>query len=252
MHLTVKNPRPVSHDQRLRTHGVMPFSLSATVAIAFIAASCILTGFSVQAQEPASSAAVASIEKEEGFLPLFNGKLLSTWEGKAYWFRVEDSAIVAGRLDEAIPHNYFLCTTQKYSDFELRLQVKVVGDGVNAGIQFRTKRIPGSDEVSGYQADVGGVGDSQVWGALYDESRRRKMLAQPSKELVDKIVRKDDWNDYVIRCVGPKIELFVNGTKTVEYTETDADIETSGVIALQIHSGPPSEAWYRNLRIKPL
>jgi hypothetical protein len=116
-----------------------------------VLAACICGSFSAVAQETTSPAATATdsslaekllAEKKEGFLPLFNGKLLSTWEGKAYWFRVEDSAIVAGRLDQAIPNNFFLCTTQKYSDFELRLQLRVVGEGVNAGVQFRTKRIP--------------------------------------------------------------------------------------------------------------
>jgi len=193
-----------------------------------------------------------SQEKEEGFLPLFDGKLLTNWEGNAYWFRVEERAIVAGRLDEKIPMNYFLCTTRKYGDFELRLQVKTIGEGVNAGIQFRTRRIPGSEEVSGYQADVGGVGQEMVWGALYDESRRRKMLAKPEAELIERIVKKDDWNDYTIRCIGKKIEIFVNNEKTVDYTETEPGIDTDGIIAVQIHSGPPSEAWYRNLRVKPL
>ena len=63
------------------------------------------------------TAEVMEREKQEGFLPLFDGQLLTNWEGKAYWFRIEDSAIVAGRLDEPIPHNYFLCTTRKYGDF---------------------------------------------------------------------------------------------------------------------------------------
>lgn len=189
---------------------------------------------------------------EDGFLPLFDGKLLSNWEGNGYWFRVEDRAIVAGRLDERIPTNFFLCTTRQFGDFELRLQVKAIGEGVNAGIQFRTKRIPGSEEVSGYQADVGGVGKNLVWGALYDESRRRKMLATPNADLIARIVKKDDWNDYTIRCVGPKIEIFLNHEQTVAYTESEPSIDTEGVIAVQIHSGPPSEAWYRNLRIKPL
>ncbi len=191
-------------------------------------------------------------DSEDGFVPLFDGKLLNGWEGKGYWFRVDESAIVAGRLDEAIPNNFFLCTTRKYSDFELRLQVKAIGDGVNAGIQFRTKRIVNSDEVSGYQADVGGVGNQMVWGALYDESRRRRMLAVPDAELIARIVKPDEWNDYRIRCVGNEIDLFVNGEQTVDYTETEPGIETEGVIAVQIHGGPPSEAWYRNLRIKPL
>jgi hypothetical protein len=189
---------------------------------------------------------------EDGFAPLFDGKLLAGWEGKAYWFRVEDHAIVAGSMEEIIPHNYFLCTTRSYSDFELRLQVKTNGTGVNAGIQFRTKRIPGSDEVSGYQADVGGVAKRSVWGALYDESRRKKFLVEPQEELIKRIVRPDDWNDFVIRCEGPSIKIYVNGEQTVDYTEMDENIDREGVIALQIHSGPPSETWYRNLRIKTL
>jgi hypothetical protein len=193
-----------------------------------------------------------SDETEDGFVPLFDGKLLAGWEGKAYWFRVEDRAIVAGSMEERIPHNYFLCTTRSYSDFELRLQVKTIGTGVNAGIQFRTKRIPGSDEVSGYQADVGGVAKGSVWGALYDESRRKKFLVEPQAELIKQIVRPDDWNDFVIRCDGPSIKIYLNGEQTVDYTEMDESIDREGVIAVQIHSGPPSEAWYRNLRIKTL
>ncbi len=194
----------------------------------------------------------AVVETEDGFYSMFDGQLLTNWEGHGYWFRVDEHAIVAGRLDERIPNNFFLCTTRKFNDFELRLQVKVVGEGVNAGIQFRTKRIPGSDEVSGYQADVGGVADKSVWGALYDESRRKKMLAVPDADLVARIVRPNDWNDYVIRCVGPKIELFLNGEQTVDYTELEPGIDRDGVIAVQIHAGPATEAWYRNLRIKPL
>lgn len=219
---------------------------------AMIAVTIALAGDSLAQGSGPDKPTPAVAQLEEGFFSLFDGKLLTNWEGKAYWFRIDEKAIVAGRLNERIPNNFFLCTTRKFSDFELRLQVKAIGEGVNAGVQFRTKRIAGSDEVSGYQADVGGVADKSVWGALYDESRRKKMLAVPDTELVARIVRPDDWNDYVIRCQGPKIEIFLNGEQTVDYTEMEAGIETEGVIALQIHAGPPSEAWYRNLRIKPL
>ncbi len=202
--------------------------------------------------DPQAVAVENESEAAEGFAPLFDGKLLNQWEGKGYWFRVEDKAIVAGRLEEKIPHNFFLCTQRTYGDFELRLQVKVVGDGVNAGVQFRTQRVADSDEVSGYQADVGGVGDKSVWGALYDESRRRRFLVEPDADLLSRIVKPDDWNDYRIRCVGPRIEIWLNDEQTVDYTEMESGIETQGVIAVQIHAGPPSEAWYRNLRIKML
>lgn len=189
---------------------------------------------------------------EEGFTPLFDGTSLKGWSGDPHWFRVEAGAIVAGALDKPIPHNVFLCTDEPYEDFELRLEIKLVGEGDNAGVQFRTAKIPGSHEVSGYQADVGSAGGRPVWGSLYDESRRRKMLAVADAEAVRKVLRRDDWNRMVIRCEGPRIRIWLNDLPTVDYTETDEKIERSGVIALQIHGGPPAEASYRNLRLKKL
>ncbi|TWU34229.1 3-keto-disaccharide hydrolase [Novipirellula artificiosorum] len=185
-------------------------------------------------------------------MSLFDGETLAGWEGNAYWFRVEDEAIVAGRLDEKIPHNEFLCTTRPFGDFELRLEAKLIGDVKNAGVQFRTKRIPGDTEVAGYQADMGELGGKPIWGALYDESRRRKFLVEVSPELEKKIVKQDGWNEIRVRCEGPRIQIFINGTQTVDYTEADPGIPQTGVIGLQIHSGPPTEAWYRKLRIRSL
>ena len=124
-------------------------------------------------------------------LPIFNGNSLLGWEGNAYWFRVEEKAIVAGRLTEKIPHNEFLCTVREYADFELRFDAKLVGEGQNAGVQFRSQRIAGSTEVSGYQADIGNAWNRPVWGALYDESRRNKMLAEPGADLGKKLVKPE-------------------------------------------------------------
>lgn len=189
------------------------------------------------------------LSAEEGFEDLFDGSTFAGWEGNLDIFRIEEQSIVGGHLDANIDRNEFLCTEKTYGDFELRLQVKVVGEGANAGIQFRTKRIPNHHEVSGYQADVG-VG---WWGKLYDESRRRKVLAAPADTVAESsYARPHDWNDYVIRCEGARIQLWVNGIQTVDYTEQDAGIERDGVIAVQIHAGPASEAWYRKIRLKKL
>jgi hypothetical protein len=195
---------------------------------------------------------IAADEFADQSLLLFDGESLTGWEGNAYWFRVEDGAIVAGRLEEKIPHNEFLCTTQNYDDFELRLEAKLVGDGKNAGVQFRSKRVSDSTEVSGYQADIGTMGDRIIWGALYDESRRREMLVQTKQDLAKRIVKPEQWNEIRVICTGPRIRIFVNGEQTVDYTEQDKDISDYGVIGLQIHSGKPTEAWYRNIRIRQL
>ncbi len=87
---------------------------------------------------------------------VFDGKTFAGWEGDLAIFRIQDGAIVGGSLERKVARNEFLCTTKTYGDFELRLKVKLLGgEGANAGIQFRTKRIPNHHEVSGYQADMG-------------------------------------------------------------------------------------------------
>lgn len=201
---------------------------------------------------PACVFAVKLID-EKDFVPLFDGRSLKGWDGKQDVFRVQDKAIVAGNLKTKIPNNEFLCTEKTYSNFELRLQAKLIGEGRNAGIQFRSKRIPDHHEVIGYQADIGVSGtDHSIWGALYDESRRRKFLAEGDQEPLKKAVKDGDWNDFVIRCEGAHIQIWVNKIQTVDYTEQEADIADSGIIGVQIHSGPPAEAWYRNIQIREL
>ena len=64
------------------------------------------------------------------------------------------------------------------------------------------------------------------------------------------MLKRDDWNKYRILCEGRHIQLWINDYKTVDYTEADEAIEQNGLIALQIHGGPPGEAHYRNIRIR--
>jgi len=178
---------------------------------------------------------------------LFDGRTFDGWEGNLDYFRIEDGAIVAGSLKKATPRNEFLCTKKAYGDFELRLKVKLLGNpaGANAGIQIRSRRIPNHNEMIGYQADMG----QQYWGCLYDESRRNKILAQPDPQRLRELLKPGDWNEYVIRCVGPRVQLWLNGVQTVDYTEPDAAIEQTGLIGVQIHAGPPAEAWYKDIQI---
>ena len=103
----------------------------------------------------AASRADESPDLEEGFVSLFDGKTLAGWEGDTKTFRVENGAILAGSLQDPIPRNEFLCTTRRYENFELRFEAKLVGPGKNAGVQFRSERIPNHHEVIGYQCDIG-------------------------------------------------------------------------------------------------
>ena len=188
-----------------------------------------------------------AVAVEPGFEPLFDGQTLAGWEGNLKHFRIEKGAIVAGSLKEKVPRNEFLCTKRRYGDFELRLEFRLHGGKGNSGIQFRSKRVPESSAVTGYQADIG----QNFWGALYDEHRRNKVLARPKAEQ-EKLFKKNGWNSYTIRAVGSRIVLKVNGETTVDYVETDDSIARTGIIALQVHSGPAMRIDFRKIRIRDL
>jgi hypothetical protein len=192
---------------------------------------------------------VAILSERTHAAPLFDGKSFQGWVGDTNVFHIRAGAIVGGSLLSSLPQNEFLCTTRSFTNFVLRLKFKLLGEGANAGVQFRTHRIPNNNEVSGYQADMG---DPEWWGCLYDESRRNKVLAKSDMAKVNAVLKRGDWNQYEIRCEDRRIRIVLNGVQTVDYTESDPAIDASGIIAVQIHGGPPSEAWYKEIEIQEL
>jgi hypothetical protein len=156
--------------------------------------------------------------------------------------------VVGGSLRGPVARNEFLCTKKAYDNFELRLKCKLLGKDPNGGVQIRSRRIPNHYEMIGYQADMA----KGYWGCLYDESRRKQVLAGLTLAEQDQIVYYGDWNDYVIRCEGRHVQLWINGHKTVDYIEPDVSLPQTGIIGLQIHGGLASEAWYKDIYIREL
>jgi hypothetical protein len=187
-------------------------------------------------------------------VPIFDGKTFDGWEGDtAKTWRIVDGEFVGGSLDEKVPRNEFLATKKKYRNFDLTVKFKLTGtEGfVNSGVQFRSVRIPKPEnEMSGYQADIG---EPEWWGCLYDESRRNKVIAKSDMAKVSPVLKKNDWNEYRIRCEGPRIQLWLNGVQTVDYTETDPEIaKLDGNIAIQIHGGAKAEVHFKDIKIEEL
>jgi hypothetical protein len=206
-----------------------------------------------QAAPPATSAPIdGETSQDPGFTRLFDGRTFDGWDGDTQkTWRIEDGAFVGGSLTEEVPHNEFLATTREFSNFVLRLQFRLLGtEGfVNAGVQVRSQRVPDHYEMVGYQLDLG---DPAWWGSLYDESRRNKVLAQSDMDTVNTVLRRGEWNDYEIRCEGPRVRAFINGAETIDYTELDASLAQTGRIGLQIHGGGKAEVWYRDIEIQVL
>jgi len=136
-----------------------------------------------------------------------------------------------------MPKNTYLWSEKQYDHFELRCKFRLTGDPktglINSGIQFRTANKDGHP--AGYQADIG---NPDWWGGIYEEGkegRRRLVIADMKKVLP--IIKENDWNEYVIRANGPIIQLFINGTETVNYLEKVPSVPYKGRFAIQLHKG---------------
>lgn len=184
---------------------------------------------------------------------LFDGKTLNGWKtvdpAQASWWSVKDSVIHSGDGVKKIPENTYLHTLKEYGDFEFRCLFRLYGDPktgmINSGIQYRS--IIEGKKIIGYQADIG----NGYWGDLYDEHRREKLVGGDLRTLKH-LLKEDGWNSYIIRCKGNHHELYINGVKTVDYTEQDSKIPNKGVIAVQIHSGGVAQVEFRDLTINEL
>jgi len=175
--------------------------------------------------------------------PLFNGKNLDGWEGDERLWSVRDGMIVGSTEATKIQHNEFLITKQEFGDFVLHAEMKLRNH--NSGIQFRSERLP-DYVVKGYQADAA---DNNYWGNIYDERGTRGTLvdgwAAGGKDVVD----LKGWNTYEIRCQGDHITVKLNGKTTADIHDS---AKLKGIIALQLHMGPPMEVYFRNITIQEI
>jgi putative membrane-bound dehydrogenase-like protein len=182
---------------------------------------------------------------------LFDGKSLAGWEGNAKLWQVQDGVIAGGSLTETVTRNEFLATEKSYADFDLRAKIRITGkEGfINSGIQIRSQRVPNDSEMSGYQCDAG----DGWWGKIYDESRRNKVIASPADEkALTAAIKKDDWNDYVIRAEGARIRIWINGVAGSDYIEADPKIPLEGKIGLQVHGGGKALIQFKDVTIEEL
>ncbi len=185
---------------------------------------------------------------------IFDGKSLEGWEAlEPVLWRVEDGCLTGGDGVKKIPHNDFLTTKASYSNFVLRLRIKLTGDPktgfINSGVQIRTRRNPQGHEVCGYQCDYGEPG---WYGGIYDEGRRNKFIAPADMKVVHPAVRLWDWNDYVIKADGPRIQTWINGVQGVDFTEPEKEIAGDGVIGIQIHGGGSAVVQVKEVFIEEL
>ncbi len=186
---------------------------------------------------------------------MFDGKTLAGWEGNAKLWRVEDGCITGGSLTETVKHNDFLATTRDYTNFIVRFQIRLLGSNgfINSGFQIRSQRVPNNSEMAGYQCDYG---EPSWYGAIYDESRRNRLVAPSDMKALRKALspNKEGWNDYVIRADGPRITTWINGVMGVDYVEPETHIPNFdwGKMGIQVHGGGKAVVQVKHIEIEEL
>ena len=166
----------------------------------------------------------------------FNGRDLAGWQGNTSLWSVEDGQIV-GRTS-GLAENEFLRSEILFADFRLRVQVQLIDNRGNSGIQFRSEALP-DGHVKGYQADIG----QGWWGKLYEELGRGLLSTKSGEAYV-----KPGWNTYEIEATGSKIRTWINGQLCVDVEDTGG--ARRGIFALQLHSGGPTEVRYKDFEIE--
>jgi hypothetical protein len=196
---------------------------------------------------------------------IFNGKDLSGWDGDFGWWIVEDGALTAESTTDkpCEKSNYLTWTGGQPADFQLDCDFKLSEDG-NSGIQIRSETRPDYDTY-GYQADM--TGDGELIGYVYHHKhklvaeRGEKVILSPDgtrtatrfadKDSLLEHYNKEDWNHYRIICKGQKITLFLNGILMCEITDQGkSGAANKGIIALQMHRGPPMKVQFKNISLK--
>ena len=198
------------------------------------------------AKAPAATKPPAKQKLPKGFKPLFDGKTLKGWKGRESLWKVEDGAIRGQSTAEyKLKHNDFLYTEKEYGDFELRLKFRLINH--NSGVQVRSK-VHKDYRVTGYQADIA---EQRFTGILYGEGFGGILADVKPKEMA-KHVKKGDWNDYRILCQGKRLQFWINGQPTIDYTDKRPIAAAKGVIAFQLHGGPPMKVYFKDIIIKDL
>lgn len=181
-------------------------------------------------------------ERHQGVELLFNGRDLAGWDGDPALWSAENGKIVGSTDGAPLTANSFLVFHKEYADFELEFEVKLRNG--NSGVQFRSERLPGW-AVRGYQADIA---EGKGWGNLHGEGLPGGLIMDGWQGKAEHLVRPG-WNHVAIYCRGSHIRIAVNGRVMTDVRNPGAQ---RGVLALQLHRGPPMRVEYRNLKLRRL
>jgi hypothetical protein len=194
---------------------------------------------------------------DDGWVALFNGRNLDGWrpsENRDSW------KVVDGQLSADGPRSHLFYTGPvrgaNFRNFEIETEV-MTRPGANSGIYFHTAYQEKGFPRKGFEIQINNTATGE------GDYRERKKTASlyGIRNVYKQLVPDDEWFKIHAAVRGKNIQVRLNGTLLVDYTEpappflapgTERDrFLDRGTFALQCHD-PGSKARFRNLRVRPL
>lgn len=190
----------------------------------------------------------AAAEKDDSFVPMFNGQDLTGWKTTGNWKVDPDGAVtLEPRPGEKGWQRYdaYLTTERTYRDFVLDLEFRIL-EGGNSGVFLRVGD-PSSQVDTGFEVQILDTHGKQNitnhdCGGVISAAAPSRNMAKPAGE----------WNHYVITCRGHQVQVVFNGEQVIDLDLRNTPLKNR---TLEGHIGFQDEAkrvWYRNVRIKEI
>jgi type 1 glutamine amidotransferase len=190
----------------------------------------------------AAGVAKADCQPETGYTTLYNGSTTGWSQAGPGSFTNSDATLksVGGM-------GLLWYEAKQFTDYSLKLDWKLDGDD-NSGVFVG---FPASDDVNsainnGYEVQIDATDSpDKTTGAIYgvkgaDQMARDAALNPPG-----------EWNSFELLVQGQHLQVFVNGVKINDFTNTNPARNLDGYIGLQNH-GDGDDVSFRNVRIKDL
>ncbi|MGW3888200.1 ThuA domain-containing protein [Micromonospora chokoriensis] len=190
----------------------------------------------------ASGRSKADCRPETGYTPIFNGSTTGWSQAGPGNFTNSDATLTSvGGM------GLFWYNVKQFTNYSLKLDWKLAGDD-NSGIfiGFPPSSDPWSAVDNGYEIQIDATdATDRTTGAVYtfksaDIAARDAALNAPG-----------EWNTYELLVEGERLQIFLNGVKINDFTNTNPVRSLAGHIGIQNH-GTGDDASFRNIRVKEL
>jgi len=199
---------------------------------------------------------IFQISYAEEWISLFDGKTLNGWKASEH---PDSLKVIDGAIACAGPraHLFYVGEVQEadFKNFELKAQIKTT-PGANSGIYFHTQYQDQGYPFQGYEVQIN---NTHLGSGNYRELKKTGSL-YGIRNQYKSIVDDNEWFDMHIIVNGKRIQIFVNQTLLVDYTEPDEPVKSErrqgrylshGTFAIQCHD-PESRVYFKNIEVKPL